>query len=138
MDDDEKRTRRNERERLRRKKCWDNDPKFRDRKNAANRAYHDANKDEINARKRAKYAADPEYRANYLLRDQTRKYGISRDDYAAMLERQHHACGICERRFTGKPCVDHCHMTGLVRGLLCQGCNLALGHLQDNPLFALK
>jgi recombination endonuclease VII len=138
MDDDEKRARANERSRRWYKKRWDNDLDFRAKKLATNKAWHDANKDEVNARRRAKYAADPEYRANQQMGVLTSKYGITRDDFAAMLEQQHNACGICERPFTRKPCVDHCHVTGLVRGLLCGGCNSGIGHLQDNPVFAHK
>ena len=42
-----------------------------------------------------------------------------------MLERQGKVCGICKT--PGKPlCVDHCHATGKVRGLLCRDCNLGL------------
>lgn len=41
------------------------------------------------------------------------------------------ACGkACER--VGEAHVDHCHSTGLVRGILCFNCNAALGHLQDS------
>jgi hypothetical protein len=32
-----------------------------------------------------------------------------------------------------KLAVDHCHKTGKIRGLLCQGCNMALGLLKDSP-----
>jgi hypothetical protein len=140
MDDNEKRARRRERDRRRKKERWDSDLEFRAKAKAIKNAWYDANKDEITAKLRARYAADPEYRAKKQLSWLRSKYGMSVDDFAAMLDQQHHACGICERPFTRKrkPCVDHCHVTGLVRGLLCHGCNLSLGHLEDNPVFALK
>jgi hypothetical protein len=55
-----------------------------------------------------------------------------------MLARQHGACGICEIPFQRTPRIDHCHVTGLVRGLLCNNCNLAIGNLKDNPSFAYR
>jgi len=61
---------------------------------------------------------------------------MSVDDYRALLSSQGEACAICRRPFTRTPCVDHCHITGLVRGLLCQTCNIGLGSFQDNPFIA--
>jgi len=67
-------------------------------------------------------------------RCRARSHGLSLQDYRAMLERQGKVCGICKT--PGKPlCVDHCHATGKVRGLLCRDCNLGLGNYKDNPVF---
>jgi hypothetical protein len=50
-----------------------------------------------------------------------------------MLARQGGACAICKQPPTRRPLfVDHCHTTGKVRGLLCHGCNAALGFMRDD------
>jgi Recombination endonuclease VII len=83
-----------------------------------------------NARRRQRRAADPDHRD----KRRAQSYGLSLQDYRAMLERQGNICGICKT--PGKPlCVDHCHATGKVRGLLCRDCNLGLGNYKDNPVF---
>ncbi len=47
-----------------------------------------------------------------------------------MCEERDDQCDIC-----GKTChlhIDHCHDTGVVRGLLCFNCNGGLGQFKDN------
>ena len=65
------------------------------------------------------------------------RYGISSEDYDAMVERQGGCCAICKQPPTventragrePKLYVDHCHGTDSVRGLLCNHCNLAIGY----------
>lgn len=58
-------------------------------------------------------------------------YGLTPEDYAALLEEQGGGCGICgsEEQLV----VDHCHETGATRGILCNTCNRAIGMLHDNP-----
>jgi hypothetical protein len=74
-------------------------------------------------------------------------YGLTVDEYNAMLRRQGGVCAICgksepaEHGRTGKQfrlAVDHCHETGAVRGLLCQKCNRAVGLLGDDPILLRK
>lgn len=60
-------------------------------------------------------------------------YGISHDDYDALLEYQKGCCAICRRHqseFSRQLAVDHNHNTGRIRGLLCGYCNTALGQLE--------
>jgi len=44
-------------------------------------------------------------------------------------------CGATESHMGHRLAVDHCHETGEIRGLLCKGCNVALGHLKENKKF---
>jgi len=64
------------------------------------------------------------------------KYGITAQDYEDMLKNQGGVCAICQEfKLYGKQQrmhVDHCHETNKVRGILCQGCNLAIGKFKDN------
>jgi len=62
-------------------------------------------------------------------------YGITLEEYSLMFEKQEGCCSGCKKhRSTLKSdlCVDHCHTTGKVRGLLCAKCNTALGMIEDN------
>lgn len=72
-----------------------------------------------------------------------KRYGITAQDFDAMGKRQGWACASCGVRFDLSqralgPNIDHCHKTGVVRGLLCNGCNRALGFINDNPATARK
>jgi len=62
-------------------------------------------------------------------------YGITEETYSEMFNSQNGLCFICgtsENNNTRMKflCVDHCHQTGKVRGLLCQECNFFLGKLE--------
>jgi hypothetical protein len=124
----------------RRRKRYAEDPEFRQRTLESKRARNAANKEEINARR----ATDPEYReierAGALCRRRNRLkrlYGMSLEDYDALLAYQNGACALCERT-DRKLCVDHDHATKEVRGLLCHGCNIGLGNCKDNPRIMRK
>lgn len=63
-----------------------------------------------------------------------KKYdGVVRSEIVAkLLPAQNGRCAICKEFFTGTPNVDHDHQTGVVRGLLCHGCNVGIGFLKDD------
>lgn len=47
-------------------------------------------------------------------------------------------CEVCGEDRPERINVDHCHETGIVRGSLCRNCNIALGHLKDDPNNVVK
>lgn len=116
------------------------------------RDWQQRNKDHLNAKGRARHAANPEktkevqqrYRANHrdLVAYRRRKvtlaaYGLTVKQYELMLVGQGDCCALCgsadPEHWSGQFQVDHCHKTGRVRGLLCARCNGGLGLLGDSP-----
>lgn len=63
-----------------------------------------------------------------------KRYGLSAEQYYKMLAEQKEVCKICGQKCSTKQtlCVDHCHKTGKIRGLLCVKCNTSLGMLNDD------
>jgi len=73
-----------------------------------------------------------------------RRYGLSKQEYEALLRSQNGCCAIC-RRLPGNSMhrhlvVDHPHNESptTIRGLLCGQCNTGLGQFRDNPEFLFK
>lgn len=68
-----------------------------------------------------------------------RKYGKSTADVCRQVETQNYRCAnaACENPI-GVPgsrgSIDHCHITGVVRGILCNNCNVGLGMLGDSSM----
>ena len=112
----------------RRRQRYAEDPEYRERIRAESRARYQAHKEEINSRRRLKSATDPARRSARL----KERYGISLEQYEAMLKRQGGACAICGGQPAKKLHVDHSHATRKVRGLLCRECNLGLGFYKDD------
>lgn len=81
--------------------------------------------------------ANPEKRKVYKQRERLKKFGLLIEEYDVLLTEQGGGCAACGRLqedLSRKMAVDHDHATGKVRGLLCLGCNVTLGHAGDNPL----
>lgn len=75
-------------------------------------------------------AANPEATTAHRLK----KYGLTLEQFKAMAISQNHVCAICrEPPVRARMAVDHCHVTGKVRGLLCEFCNWMLGNAKDRP-----
>lgn len=69
------------------------------------------------------------------------RYGMSIEDFEALRQKQNGQCEICLVKLeihpdssvrTKRVAIDHCHQTGVIRGLLCANCNTGLGMFKDN------
>lgn len=94
--------------------------------------YH-RNPEKEKARHREFIAANPDYPREWRL---INCYGITLAQYNEILAKQGGKCAICRSDSPGRKfkhlLVDHFHDTGAVRGLLCNDCNLVLGHAKDS------
>ena len=66
-----------------------------------------------------------------------KNYGITLEQQELRLKEQGDCCAICKTKEpTGSTQwhTDHDHALNLVRGILCQKCNIMIGHARDNPL----
>lgn len=80
-------------------------------------------------------ASNPE-RAEYHERKKSLSaYGLTPESYDGLLESQNNLCAICfsECKSGRRLSVDHDHITGKVRGLLCGNCNQGIGRFSDRP-----
>ena len=101
------------------------------------RKYHE-NKEEVSAKQKQRRKDNAEHFAKLERKyDLWSKYRLTPDDLQSMWNQQKGLCANngCKTMLTmGKSgyCIDHDHATGVVRGLLCRNCNLALGHAKDS------
>ena len=73
--------------------------------------------------------------ARAVLVSRLSKYGLGFEQYEAMLVEQCASCKICGTHTSETSrglVIDHCHVTGKVRGLLCNACNAGLGMFRDS------
>jgi hypothetical protein len=74
-----------------------------------------------------------------------REYGFSPEAYDKLFAAQNYGCAICGESKTEHTnarcsalCIDHDHVTGKVRGILCRLCNIGIGAFRDNTGLLLK
>jgi hypothetical protein len=105
----------------------------RSRENAAK--YRAANPEHFKKRDTEYRKAHPDRIKKYIKKAHLKRhYGLTVAEHEAMIVAQNSRCAICG---TGAPGgrgwhVDHCHETNALRKLLCNKCNLGLGHFQDS------
>lgn len=101
------------------------------------KAYYQANRAAIIEKEKARYHTNPERKAYTKACNQRRKGMVFAPGQTpeAMLAAQGGKCAICAQNLAPGPnChTDHCHKTGRVRGILCNGCNIGLGYFRENP-----
>jgi hypothetical protein len=75
---------------------------------------------------------------NFKERATLMRYGVTRNKYNDMVKSQDNRCMICgivggsEENYGKQLSVDHNHITGQMRGLLCWHCNIALGRFRES------
>jgi hypothetical protein len=94
------------------------------------------------AKRRLRRELNPDFHWEEQLR---KRYNLTKAEYDALFERQGGLCIVCKRPEScmsvalnrpGMPrrlAVDHDARVGRTRGLLCSNCNLAIGHMADDP-----
>lgn len=66
-----------------------------------------------------------------------RRHGLTQVQFDALMLAQCGKCAICTEPLEHPCAIDHDHVTGEVRGLLCNHCNHVLGHAHDRPAVLL-
>lgn len=99
-------------------------------------------KTEFHVRKSARNGLQYRCRECFKWHTVENRYGVTKEEYEAILESQEGRCAACgdplpdrldfDNRTAGGAHVDHRHDTNEVCGILCHGCNVALGALRDD------
>lgn len=115
-------------------------PAQRAAKNAYMAEWRKRNPEKVNAWRKRFTDRNPDYMHRYREANRPRtkdlrlqnKYGIDLETFESMVIAQNNLCALCDEPMT-PPNVDHCHLTGKVRGLLCTHCNRSIGSVAETP-----
>jgi hypothetical protein len=78
------------------------------------------------------YASDA-YKSKHRASDRFRRRGCTEAQYNERMQKQAGKCEICGKELWQELRIDHDHKSGALRGLLCDKCNLGIGHFADSP-----
>ncbi len=97
---------------------------------AKRKANYEKNKSQILEERKVFYKLNAE---EINLKRRLKKYGLTKEQFYEMLESQNYKCANkgCESG-NESLAIDHCHFSLIVRGLLCDNCNTALGLLKES------
>ena len=104
-------------------------------------------------RKRRKHAEYVKHRIEYLERNAAykktpagkvadrnwrlkKRYYVNGATWDSMFKKQNGVCALCNERPVKH--TDHCHVSGRLRELLCQKCNMGLGMFNDDPYLLMR
>ncbi len=100
---------------------------------------YEASKQQILATMKTQYQVNREHYRFWAI---AKRYGLSAEKWNDIFEQQKGRCALCDNEFDVNKSkfiqVDHCHSTGVIRGLLCTKCNVGLGAFGDSPEMLLK
>lgn len=122
--------------------------KHKDKKKVSGQKYYEQNKEKVLKQSKDYYKTNKEVvqKKHKIYREENKEaiknkwhkrylkhtYNLPIEEYTNMLNAQNNCCKICNLPPKNKRLsVDHCHVTGDVRGLLCSSCNQALGMFKD-------
>ncbi len=105
------------------------DPEYRAMHLARQRANYHA---DVDSSKR-KYSRSPRGKSVVKAATILRRYGLTMDQYDDMVAKADGVCQICGER-PKRLVMDHCHVTNVPRGLVCDLCNRAIAVIENSDL----
>jgi hypothetical protein len=105
------------------------DPKFKMDRTARYRAWAAANPEGNRERGKKYRKANPKRHSIYQIR---KNYKVTLAEAEKLFERREKGCEVCNSQTKAR--IDHDHASGKIRGILCNWCNLVIGHAFDSPI----
>ena len=120
----------------REKRLREDPEEYRSEVSARVRKHYKHNSAVLNEKARQKRIAQPELHRKKDFTHNLKRFGLSVDDFFKIYHKQNESCAICglhndDPKYARSLHIDHCHKTGIIRGLLCHGCNTGIGAFSE-------